>query len=137
MRHIRPNQMSEMQLLCIRRRRLFLYCRGASRKRAAPVQGVGNFVNTGVLLLLLCVFNVTSIADQQTHPKRLEGVWRTSFGLGLIPIVLILLYRIFVLRVPTPPIPAWGMLLLVALDWRASLPHNLCGYCLSRAGSPQ
>ena len=132
------------------------------------MQGVGNFVNTGVLLILLCVFNVTSIANQKAHHNRLEvrpihgrqlllspatssgpanimellqeqsvhrtrkptdmgsevrllrrgsefatssarershgsgplaqGVWRTAFGLGMIPLVAILLYRIFVLR---------------------------------------
>ena len=63
------------------------------------LQGVGNFVNTGLLLILLCVFGVTGTASQKSHPNRLGGVWRTAFGLGLIPIVLILFYRIVYLRV--------------------------------------
>lgn len=64
------------------------------------LQGVGNFVNTGILLILLCVFNVTTVANQEEHTNRLGGVWRTAFGLGLIPIVLIIFYRTIYLKVP-------------------------------------
>lgn len=45
---------------------------GGLKVRAPRVQGVGNFCNTGILLILLCVFNVTSIANQTLHPNRLE-----------------------------------------------------------------
>ena len=36
------------------------------------MQGVGNFMNTGILLILLACYQVTSIASQKIHPKRLE-----------------------------------------------------------------
>lgn len=74
--------------------------------RTMPVSlaaaGVGNFVNTALLLILLAVFNVTTVANQKKNPNRLGGVWRTAFGLGLIPIVLILFYRIVFLKVSPP-----------------------------------
>ena len=60
---------------------------------------MGNFVNVGVLLILLCICNVQSIAEQTSHPNRLGTVWRLAFGLGIIPIVGIWLYRVFVLKV--------------------------------------
>jgi hypothetical protein len=62
-------------------------------------QGVGNFLNTGILLILLCIFDVTTVANQKAHPNRLGGVWRTAFGIGLIPIVAIIFYRVVYLRV--------------------------------------
>ena len=70
------------------------------------LQGVGNFFNTGILLILLCVFDVTTVANQKAHPNRLGGVWRTAFGLGLIPIVAIIFYRVVYLRVRPPPAAA-------------------------------
>lgn len=66
--------------------------------RCTFLTGVGNFMNTGVLLILLCVFNVYTVSDQKKHSERLGGVWRLAFGLGLIPIVLIWLYRVFILK---------------------------------------
>lgn len=63
---------------------------------------MGNFVNTGLLLILLAVFNVTTVANQKKHKNRLGGVWRTAFGLGLIPICLILFYRVVFLKVSPP-----------------------------------
>lgn len=65
--------------------------------------GVGNFCNTGILLILLAIFNVTSVANQKAHKNRLGGVWRTAFGIGIIPIVLILFYRVVYLKVCLPP----------------------------------
>ena len=63
------------------------------------LQGVGNFLNTGILLILLCIFDVTTVANQKAHPNRLGGVWRTAFGIGLIPIIAIIFYRVVYLRV--------------------------------------
>ena len=61
------------------------------------MQGVGNFVNTAVLLILLAIFGVTTVADQKRKPNDLGGVWRTAFGLGLI--VFIIYYRVVYLKV--------------------------------------
>ena len=66
------------------------------------LQGVGNFLNTGILLILLCIFDVTTVANQKAHPNRLGGVWRTAFGIGLIPIIAIIFYRVVYLRVRSP-----------------------------------
>jgi hypothetical protein len=65
---------------------------------------VGNFLNTGILLILLCIFDVTTVANQKAHPNRLGGVWRTAFGIGLIPIVAIIFYRVVYLRVRFHPL---------------------------------
>ena len=65
----------------------------------AWLQGVGNFVNTGVLLILLCIWDVYTVANQTNHANRLGGVWRTAFGIGLVPIVAIIFYRVVYLRV--------------------------------------
>jgi hypothetical protein len=53
----------------------------------------------GVLLILLCICDVQTTAKQSSHPNRLGTVWRLAFGLGIIPIVGIWLYRVFVLKV--------------------------------------
>ena len=63
---------------------------------------MGNFTNVAVLLILLCICDVQTIAKQNAHPNRLGLVWRLAFGLGLIPITLIWLYRFFILRVRLP-----------------------------------
>lgn len=86
-----------MHVLCPLRQRLsgLIYT-------CAVAQGVGNFFNTGILLILLCVFNVTTVANQKSKHNRLGGVWRTAFGLGLIPIVFMIFYRVVYLRVRTP-----------------------------------
>jgi hypothetical protein len=52
-----------------------------------------------VLLILLCICDVQTIKKQTQHPNRLGLVWRLAFGLGIIPIVGIWLYRVFILRV--------------------------------------
>ncbi len=62
---------------------------------------MGNFTNVAVLLILLCICDVQTIAKQNAHPNRLGLVWRLAFGVGLIPITLIWLYRVFILRVRT------------------------------------
>lgn len=64
---------------------------------------MGNFLNTGILLILLCIFDVTTVANQKAHPNRLGGVWRTAFGIGLIPIIAIIFYRVVYLRVRRLP----------------------------------
>jgi len=72
--------------------------RGRAVVLTFSMQGVGNFVNTGILLILLCVFNVTTVAEQKAKPNSLGGVWRTAFGLGLIPIVFMIFYRVVYLK---------------------------------------
>lgn len=58
-------------------------------------QGWGNFINTAVLILLMLIFH-------QNHPpysrSGLGAVWRVSFGIGLIPVTGMLLYRLFGLK---------------------------------------
>jgi MFS family permease len=72
--------------------------RGRAVVLTFSMQGVGNFLNTGILLILLCIFDVTTVANQKAHPNRLGGVWRTAFGIGLIPIIAIIFYRVVYLR---------------------------------------
>lgn len=72
------------------------------------MQGVGNFVNTGVLVALFPIYSTiaptrgisasTGKATQTYQWHRLDGVWRTSFGLGMLPLLFMLYYRIFRLR---------------------------------------
>ena len=58
-------------------------------------QGWGNLVNTAVLCILLVIFGQTT-SNYNNH--SLDAVWRISFGLGLIPITGMLLYRLFFLQ---------------------------------------
>jgi len=92
-------------------------------------QGWGNFINVGVLLILLCICDVQSSGKQNSHPNRLGTVWRLAFGLGIIPIIGIWLYRVFVLKVRT------ATLLLCYLTWRASLARPI-NQDLSRFDDP-
>ncbi|KAL3156851.1 hypothetical protein ABBQ38_001120 [Trebouxia sp. C0009 RCD-2024] len=80
--------------------------RASARKRGREVvltfsmQGLGNFTNCAVLCILLAVFSSTQ-PDKKTHKYtawRLGGVWRTAYGIGMIPILYMLYYRIFRLR---------------------------------------
>ncbi|DBA96631.1 TPA: hypothetical protein ACH3X1_015490 [Trebouxia sp. C0004] len=80
--------------------------RASARKRGREVvmtfsmQGVGNFTNTAVLCILLTIYSSTE-ANKRTHKYtgwRLGGVWRTAYGIGMIPILYMLYYRIFRLR---------------------------------------
>ena len=80
-------------------RSLSFVARCCADTTAMLMQGVGNFTNVAVLLILLCICDVQTIAKQNAHPNRLGLVWRLAFGLGLIPITLIWLYRVFILRV--------------------------------------
>ncbi|KAK9812798.1 hypothetical protein WJX72_004025 [[Myrmecia] bisecta] len=61
------------------------------------MQGWGNFINTIVLIILLCIFgeNHKATATNPYNQSDLGAVWRLSFGIGLIPVTLMLLYRIF------------------------------------------
>jgi MFS family permease len=59
------------------------------------MQGWGNFINVVVLIVLLCIFGQNHGAPY--NHSSLGAVWRLSFGLGLIPITAMLIYRIFVL----------------------------------------
>jgi hypothetical protein len=59
------------------------------------LQGWGNLVNTAVLCILLAAFGQTS--SKYNH-NSLNAVWRISFGIGLIPVTTMLLYRLFFLQ---------------------------------------
>lgn len=66
------------------------------------MQGVGNFTNTLVILILFLCYDtyhpINHIKTTTYHVDRLDSVWRTSFGLGGIPLLFMLYYRIFRLR---------------------------------------
>ena len=59
------------------------------------MQGWGNLVNTAVLCALLAIFGQTG--SKYNH-HALDAVWRISFGLGLIPVTAMLVYRLFFLQ---------------------------------------
>lgn len=59
------------------------------------LQGWGNLVNTAVLCALLAIFHQTG--NKYNH-HALDAVWRISFGLGLIPVTGMLIYRLFFLQ---------------------------------------
>lgn len=65
-------------------------------------QGLGNFTNVSVLLILMCCFDtihpIHGIKTKTYYPKRLEGVWRVSFALGSIPLMFMIYWRVFRLR---------------------------------------
>ena len=65
-------------------------------------QGLGNFTNVSVLLILMCCFDTIHPIHGKTpktyYPKRLEGVWRVSFALGSIPLIFMIYWRVFRLR---------------------------------------
>lgn len=59
------------------------------------LQGWGNLVNTAILCILLAIFGQTG--SHYNH-FALDAVWRISFGLGLIPVTGMLVYRLFFLQ---------------------------------------
>ncbi|CAL8462225.1 g1756 [Coccomyxa elongata] len=59
------------------------------------MQGWGNLVNTAVLCILLAIFGQTG--SKYNH-HALDAVWRISFGIGLIPVTFMLIYRLFFLQ---------------------------------------
>lgn len=59
------------------------------------MQGWGNFVNTAIICILLAIFGQTG---SHYNNRSLEAVWRLSFGLGLIPVTAMLIYRLFFLQ---------------------------------------
>jgi len=52
-------------------------------------------VNTAILCILLAIFGQTG--SKYNH-HALDAVWRISFGLGLIPVTAMLIYRLFFLQ---------------------------------------
>ena len=70
-------------------------CVAASVSCWGVVQGWGNLVNTAVLCALLAIFGQTG--SKYNH-YALDAVWRISFGLGLIPVTGMLVYRLFFLQ---------------------------------------
>ena len=63
--------------------------------RGCTLQGWGNLVNTAILCILLAIFGQTG--GKYNH-HSLDAVWRISFGLGLIPVTGMLVYRLFFLQ---------------------------------------
>ena len=68
----------------------------------ALLQGWGNWFNTMVLVVLLAAFGETKTPYDT---KQLDDVWRISYGIGLIPIIIMLVWRVFFLRGSSPPPP--------------------------------
>lgn len=58
-------------------------------------QGWGNVVNTAILCLLMAAFGQTG--NKYNH-YALDAVWRISFGVGLVPVTGMLVYRLFFLQ---------------------------------------
>lgn len=73
--------------------------RGETVMLTFSMQGWGNWFNTAVLALLLVAWGQTSPADYDLN--SLEKVWRTSFALGLVPVVAMLGWRLFKLEEST------------------------------------
>ena len=63
------------------------------------LQGWGNWFNTMILVLLLACFG-QSAAPYQAN--RLNDIWRISYAVGIAPIITMLVWRIFFLRVSIP-----------------------------------
>ncbi|BDA43280.1 probable inorganic phosphate transporter 1-3 [Coccomyxa sp. Obi] len=66
------------------------------------MQGVGNFVNTAVLCILVVIYGVIKPNRHNKlypyHPRRLDGVWRTAFGLGIGVLLFIVFWGIYKLH---------------------------------------
>eukprot|EP00884_Botryococcus_braunii_P017220 jgi/Botrbrau1/4181/Bobra.0192s0041.1 len=62
------------------------------------MQGWGNFVNTCVILIFLTAFGQTAVRTDKLDKKLLDLTWRLSFVVGLVPVVFMLIYRVFFLR---------------------------------------
>ncbi|CAL8460494.1 g23 [Coccomyxa elongata] len=58
-------------------------------------QGLGNLLNTLVLLILMTIFHQYGPKYNQ---RSLEAVWRISYGIVLIPLVFLTLWRIFMVK---------------------------------------
>ncbi|KAL0027711.1 hypothetical protein WJX79_010856 [Trebouxia sp. C0005] len=59
------------------------------------MQGWGNWFNTMVLVVLLACFHENK---SPYHTSHLNDVWRISYAIGLVPIITMLMWRIFFLR---------------------------------------
>lgn len=71
-----------------------------------------------VLVVLLAAFGETQAPYNQ---KQLGDVWRISYGIGLIPIIIMLVWRVFFLRV-SRQLP--GALSLAACCLNAVVKHS-------------
>ncbi|PNW71997.1 hypothetical protein CHLRE_16g686750v5 [Chlamydomonas reinhardtii] len=69
--------------------------RGETVVLVFSMQGWGNVVNTAVIIAIMAGFGQYG-APYSNH--ALEVTWRLSYAIGLIPLISILLYRIFRLR---------------------------------------
>ncbi|KXZ43854.1 hypothetical protein GPECTOR_79g133 [Gonium pectorale] len=69
--------------------------RGETVVLVFSMQGWGNLVNTAVIIAIMAGFHQYS-APYDNH--ALEVTWRLSYAIGLIPLIGIMLYRIFRLR---------------------------------------
>lgn len=59
------------------------------------MQGWGNLVNTMILVILMAAFGQY---DKPYNKTSLEWVWRLSYGLGLVPLVFMTIWRIWFLK---------------------------------------
>ena len=72
--------------------------RGETVINVLSMQGLGNLVNTLIILILMACFG------QKSYPyneKSLEIVWRLSYGLGLLPLAFLLYWRIVAVKEST------------------------------------
>ena len=81
----------DSKLACRRQSRLLLTHAAVH----APRQGWGNLVNTAVLCILLTAFGQTGTSYNR---RSLDAVWRISFGVGLVPVTGMLIYRLLFLQ---------------------------------------
>ena len=59
------------------------------------LQGWGNTINTMVLVILMAAFGQY---HKPYNTKSLEIVWRLSYALGCIPLVFMVIWRVFILK---------------------------------------
>lgn len=102
----------------------------------SPAQGWGNLVNTAVLCILMAAFGQTG--STYNH-SSLDAVWRISFGVGLVPVTGMLIYRLFFLQESKvwkkqnkPTQVRRPSRICVAVSWQCSNSQN----CLSLSGFP-
>jgi hypothetical protein len=83
-------------------------CSGKAVLTFTSMQGWGNILNLAVLLFFLGVQGQTG---PQYSFRALSITWRMQYALGLLPIIFMLVYRVFYLKESSvwqvsPPVPA-------------------------------
>lgn len=59
------------------------------------MQGIGNFTNTLVLVILTVIFGQWTVPYDK---HKLGAIWRTSFGIGLLVVAFVLFYRLLFVK---------------------------------------